>query len=195
MSKRILIIDGHPDPAPQRYVHALAADYEKKATRAGHEVRTVTVARIEFPALRTKAEFESGGPCGVIQKIQDDFAWCEHLVLVYPLWLGSMPALVMGLFEQILRPPFVLVCPEHGGSAKKRLRGKSVRIIVTMGMPAIAYRWYYGAHSLKCLKRNVLSFCGMGPIRSSVIGLVGVASRRHHFRWMERIGRYATRAL
>jgi putative NADPH-quinone reductase len=134
MSKRILIIDGHPDPAPQRYVHALAAAYEKKATRAGHEVRTVTVARIEFPALRTKAEFESGGPCGVIQKIQDDFAWCEHLVLVYPLWLGSMPALVMGLFEQILRPPFVLVCPEHGGSAKKRLRGKSVRIIVTMRM-------------------------------------------------------------
>jgi putative NADPH-quinone reductase len=195
MSKRILIIDGHPDPAPQRYVHALAAAYEKEAVGAGHEVRTVVVANLQFPALRTKTEFESVGPCGVIEKIQDDLAWCEHLVLVYPLWFGSMPAIVRGVFEQILRPLFVLAFPEHGGKAKKRLRGKSVRIIVTMGMPAIAYRWYYGAHSLKCLKRNVLSFCGMGPIRSSVVGLVGVASKSHHLRWMDRIGRYAARAL
>lgn len=195
MGKRILIIDGHPDPAPHRYIHALSAVYEREAIGAGHEVRTVVVARLQFSDLRTKTEFESVGPGAVLEKIQDDLAWCEHLVLLYPLWLGSMPALVKGLFEQILRPLFVLVFPEDGGKTKKRLHGKSVRIIVTMGMPAVAYRWFYRAHSLKCLKRNVLSFCGMGPIRSSVIGLVGVASRSHHLRWMERIGRYATRAL
>jgi putative NADPH-quinone reductase len=193
MNRRVLIIDGHPDPAPQRYVHALAAAYAKEAMSVGHEVRTVIVANLTFPALRTKSEYESIATCETVARIQDDLAWCDHLVVVFPLWLGSMPALFKGLLEQVLRPRFVLEMPDHGVT-KKRLRSKSVRVIVTMGMPALAYRWYYRAHSLKCLKRNVLSFCGMGPIRSSVIGMVGVASTEHHIRWLERIGQYARKA-
>jgi putative NADPH-quinone reductase len=55
---------------------------------------------------------------------------------------------------------------------KKLLTGKSARIVVTMGMPAFVYRWYFRAHSLKSLERNILSFCSIGPIRESLIGMV-----------------------
>jgi putative NADPH-quinone reductase len=59
--------------------------------------------------------------------------------------------------------------------------------IMAMGMPAPVYRWYFGAHSLKSLQHNILGFCGIGPIRSSVIGSVGIASSAHHGRWIARI--------
>jgi putative NADPH-quinone reductase len=150
-----------------------------------------TVANLEFPVLRARADFECIATCQIIEQIQGDLTWCEHVVMIYPLWLGSLPALFKGLLEQIFRPSFVLVTPAPGSPVKKSLHGKSVRIIVTMMMPAFVYRWYFGAHSLKCLKRNVLSFCGMRPIRSHLIGSVGIGSADHHCRSLERIRTYA----
>jgi putative NADPH-quinone reductase len=194
MNKHILIIDGHPDPAPQRYVHAITAAYREEATSAGHEVRTITVADLEFPPLRTRADFESIAACPVIEQVQGDLAWCDHVVMIYPLWLGSLPALFKGLLEQVFRPSFVFETPAHGGRARKRLRGKSVRIIVTMGMPALVYRCYYRAHSLKYLKRNVLSFCGMRPIRSTLLGGIGIGLAEHHFMALKRIRKLAQTA-
>jgi putative NADPH-quinone reductase len=38
----------------------------------------------------------------------------------------------------------------------KFLSYKSARIIVTLGMPTLRYRWYFRAHSLRSLKRNIL---------------------------------------
>lgn len=41
-----------------------------------------------------------------------------------------------------------------------------------MGMPAFPYRLYFGAHSLKSLKRNILAFCGFSPVRTTIIGTI-----------------------
>lgn len=40
------------------------------------------------------------------------------------------------------------------------------------------YRWYFRAHSLKRLERNILGFCGGGPIRESLIGMVEAGEAR-----------------
>ncbi|MDR4471425.1 MAG: NAD(P)H-dependent oxidoreductase [Nitrospira sp.] len=64
----------------------------------------IEVARLEFPLLRTKAEFEHGVPSDSIKQAQDAIRWADHLVIVYPLWLGSMPALLKAFFEQVFRP-------------------------------------------------------------------------------------------
>ncbi len=58
-----------------------------------------------------------------------------------------------------------------GGMPKKLLAGKSACVVITMGMPAFIYRWYFGAHGLKNLKRNILGFCGVGPIKDTLIGM------------------------
>ena len=47
--------------------------------------------------------------------------------------------------------------------------GKSARIIVTMGMPGSLYRWYFRAHSLHSLQRNILDFIGFRRVRALVI--------------------------
>ena len=39
-----------------------------------------------------------------------------------------------------------------------------------MGMPVLAYRWWFGAHSLKSLERNILKFAGIRPVKESLFG-------------------------
>ena len=41
-----------------------------------------------------------------------------------------------------------------------------------MGMPATLYRWYFRAHSIKSLERNILGFVGIGPIHETLVGMV-----------------------
>ena len=90
---------------------------------------------------------------------QADIAWAEHLVLLFPLWLGDMPALVKGFLEQVARPGFAFKAEGSNPFAHKGLAGRSARVVVTMGMPALLYRWYFRAHSVKSLERNIQVPC------------------------------------
>lgn len=186
MGKRIAIIQGHPDPAAGRFGRALAAAYAAGAAGAGHEVRIIEVAALDFSPLRTREEWE-GPPAEAIRQAQETIAWAEHLVIIYPLWLGSMPALLKAFLEQVMRPGFAIARPEEGGMRRKLLAGRSAHVVVTMGMPALVYRWYFRAHSLKTLERNILRFCGISPVRVTLIGAVeGRAA--HRARWLARMG-------
>jgi len=172
MGKRILIIDGHPDPRSGRYVHALAQAYRDGAALAGHDLSDIVVSELDFPILRTNDDFRRGTAPESIRRCQTLIARADHLVILFPLWLGSMPALLKGFFEQVLRPGFAFDENVRNGVPRKLLSGKSARIVVTMGMPAFFYRWFYRAHSLKSLERNILAFCGIGPVKTTIAGMV-----------------------
>ena len=189
MSKRITIIQGHPDPKGEHFGHALAQAYALGAEQAGHELKRITVAELELPLLRGKEEWESGAPSAAVRACQSAIAWADHLVIVYPLWLGTMPAVLKAFFEQVLRPGFAIGAAEPGKMWKKLLKGKSARIVVTMGMPAFFYRWYFRAHSLKSLERNILAFCGIDPIKASLIGMVDAKDNARRNTWLARMRR------
>ena len=191
MAKRIVLIQGHPDPAGGHFDHALAEAYERAAREAGHEVKTLTVARLELPVLRSAAEWAAEAPAAV-RKAQATLAWAEHWVIVFPLWLGDMPAQLKAFFEQVLRPGFAIPRSTTRGLPKGLLEGRSARIVLTMGMPAFFYRLYYRAHSLKSLKRNVLHFCGIAPVKSTVIGTVE-GSKGSREAWLRRLAVLGTR--
>jgi putative NADPH-quinone reductase len=74
------------------------------------------------------------------------------------------------------------------------LRGKSARIIVTMGMPALVYRWYFGAHGLKNLERNILGFVGIKPVRATLIGLIDNIDAKKRERWLRKVETLGQRA-
>ena len=164
MSRRILILQGHPDTSAPHFCHALAEAYAEGARQAGHEVRSIDVAQLDFPLLRSKAEWEHGPLPPALLPVQQAIAEAGHLVLFFPLWLGGMPALVKGFLEQVARPGFALAKDEEHPFGRKLLTGRSARIVVTMGMPALVYRWYFRAHSIKALERNILGFVGIGPV-------------------------------
>lgn len=170
LKRCVTIVDGHPDPADGRLCHALANAYASGAIEAGHEVNRLTLAELDIPLLRSKRDWEEGKPGSCLMAAQEAIRAADHLVIIYPLWLGSMPALLKAFFEQVLRPGFAI--KKEISLSGGLLKGKSARIVVTMGMPAFVYRWFFGAHSLKCLERNILKFVGIKPIAETLIGNV-----------------------
>jgi putative NADPH-quinone reductase len=194
MSKRILIIDGHPDPAGERLVHALAEAYREGAELNRHEVMSLRVADLEFPLLRTQVDYEKGEPLQVIRQCQSLLDWATHVVILYPLWLGSMPAMLKGLLEQTLRPGFGFSARQLGRWPVKLQSGKSARIVVTMGMPGWLYRWYFRAHSLRSLRRNILHFVGFRRVRATLIGNVANLSTKEREDCLQRMRLLGQRA-
>lgn len=194
MPKRIAIIQGHPDPAGHHLCHALADAYAEGAREAGHDVARVEVARIAFPLLRTAQEFENGELPPSLAPARDAVIAADHLVIVFPLWLGTMPAVVKAFLEQIMRPRIALADQKQGVS-KRLLAGRSARIVVTMGMPAFIYRWYFGGHGLRGLERSILRFVGIKPVRETLLGMVGDAGETRRRRWLARMRDYGSRAV
>jgi putative NADPH-quinone reductase len=170
MSRKIMIIDGHPDPSPH-FGHALATAYAAGARAAGHKVKRINLAKLDIPLLRS-AESWAKPPVRGVTQAQQTIAWAEHLAIFFPLWLGDMPALLKAFFEQVMRPGFAFREGEPPGRAAL-LGGRSAQIVVTMGMPAFWYRSYYRAHSVKSLERNILKLVGIKPVQYCLIGGVG----------------------
>lgn len=183
--KRILLIQGHPDPKTGHFVQALATAYQNGARNAGHEVTRIDVARLDFPLVRSAAEWQFREPPREIREAQAELAAATHVVVLFPLWLGDMPALLKGFFEQLLRPGFAISKKARNPFAAGLLKGRSAHIVVTMGMPSFFYRLFYGAHSLKSLKQG-MEFCGVKPVRTTVIGMVD-AKREARERWLSRL--------
>ena len=194
MSKKILIVQGHPDSGRPHFNHALAEAYADGARAAGHSLRTVDVAALDFPLLRSKAEWDHGALPAVLVPVQQDIAWAEHLVFFFPLWLGGMPAVLKGLLEQVARPGFALSPFREGSLPQKLLTGRSARLVVTMGMPALVYRWYFRAHSLKALERNILGFVGIAPIGETLIGSVEGLDEAQRRGWLVKLAALGRRA-
>ncbi|HUL96725.1 MAG TPA: NAD(P)H-dependent oxidoreductase [Usitatibacter sp.] len=192
MQRTIAIIQGHPDPAAERFTRALQAAYMEGARAGGHEVRVIDVATLDFPLVRTKDEWENGEPPPPIMGAQAIIHWADHLVIIYPLWAGSMPALLKAFFEQAFRPRFAF--GDTRKMKERKLRGRSARIVITMGMPAFVYRWFFGAHSLKSLERNILGFCGIGPIKVSLVGSIDDPDPAKRRKWLEKMKAYGTAA-
>lgn len=197
-TRRILILQGHPDASARHLNHALAEAYADGARQAGHALRVVEIARLDFPLLRSQHEWEHMPLPTALQSAQDDIAWAQHLVIFFPLWMGDMPALLKAFLEQVLRPGFAL-----SGDAAERtrhpflhrgLKGRSARIVITMGMPVPVYRWIFLARALGLLKRNILGLVGISPVRDTLIGGVETLGDEGVRRWRDKLRALGARA-
>lgn len=182
MKRRILIIDGHPDVRPERLGHTLVKVYAEGARATLNEVRVIEVGKLQLPLIRSVDDFTSQDPPLAVAAVQNDISWADHLVIVHPLWLGGAPAQLKGFFEQVFRYGFAVPKSGLGGL----LKGRSARIIVTMGMPAPAYRLMFGAFGVRALERSVLNLSGIKPVKHTFFGGVGAASGQTIARWIDR---------
>ncbi len=184
MGKNIVVIQGHPDARPERFCSALAQAYAAGGRQAGHTVEIIEVGTLEFPLLRSRDDWEHTPLPAVLAPAQAAIGRAQHVVIVFPLWLGALPALLKGFLEQVLRPGFAF---GGDGLGKPALGGRSARIVVTMGMPALLYRWYFRAHSIRSLERNILRFVGIKPVRETVIGMVEGKDPAVRERWLAKM--------
>lgn len=189
MNKAILIIQGHPDCRRQHLCHALADAYADGAIAAGHAVDRIEPARLRLPLLDSVEDWQHQAPTPEVAAAQEAIRHAQHLVLFYPLWLGDMPAMLKGFLEQVARPGFAIDPAARNPLRAGLLRGRSARVVVSMGMPASLYRWFYGAHGVRLMRRNILRFAGISPVHTTLVGGAGALTPEQVALWCSRLRR------
>lgn len=189
MPRRVAVFLAHPDPSPDRLCRVLATAYADSAAEAGHTVRFFDLAGIDIPYMRSKAEYDSGTVPAQLVEAAESIRWAEHVVFVFPLWLGTMPALLKSFLEQALRPGAAFAPAPPGHFAGTMLSGRSARLIVTMGAPALAYRLLYLSHGVAGMRRNILNFVGIKPVRETLFGMVDAADDAKRASWLTNVRR------
>jgi putative NADPH-quinone reductase len=182
---KIMVVVGHPQH--NTLCEALGKAYADGAERAGHEVRMFLLAQMSFdPVLHEGYRRE--------QPLEPDLnaayaalAASDHLVLVFPLWCGDMPALLKGFIERILQPDLIARQNTEHAMDWHIFHNKSARIVMTMAMPVSIYRFWYRGHALKLIKRNILHFIGIRPVRHTLYGMVATTTPGRRERWLARM--------
>ena len=185
--KHIVIIQGHPDPDGNRFCRSLANAYFKGAKAKGHEVKTIDIAQIKFPILRTQAEFMHGDVPKSIQRAQQLIQSAQHLFIIHPLWLGTMPAYLKAFLEQVFRPNFEAKDSTVVRPWERQISEKTAHIAITMGMPEMIYRAYFPAQGAKSVEGGILAFSGIKTIQQTLIGNVDSISDADRKQWLTKM--------
>jgi putative NADPH-quinone reductase len=188
---KICIIQGHPDGGKEHFCHALANAYRESALKQHHDVFTIDIASLKFDLLRDPADM-GAIPTGDIHTAQTKIKMADHLVIIYPLWLGSMPAIVKAFFERLACGEFMLA-QKKGGWPIQKLKGRSARVVVTMGMPALAYKLAYGADGVRSFESMILGMSGVGPVKETLIGAVE-SSEEARLAWLKKMEKWGAKA-
>jgi putative NADPH-quinone reductase len=182
MSKRILVILGHS--ANDSFCGSLAESYIKGARAAGNEVQQISLANLSFdPVLHNGY--------ASIQELEPDLItaqtaiiWAQHIVFVYPIWWGALPALLKGFIDRIFLPGFAFKFRDGSQFWDRLLSGRSAHLLVTMDTPPWYFRWIYRMPGHNQMKRTILEFCGIKPVAVSSFGPIKSANRQKREKWL-----------
>ncbi len=190
VSRNVLVILGHPDR--QSFCAALAEAYIQGATAAGQAVRTLDVGELQFdPVLRHGYQQVQPLEPDLVQA-QEDIRWANHLVFVYPNWWGTMPALLKGFIDRVFLPGFAFKYHSDDPFWDRLLTGRSAHLIVTMDTPPWYYRWVFKMPGHQQMRRTILEFCGIKPVRITEIAPVRKATLQQRSRWLTKVQRLAS---
>ncbi|NHN32168.1 NAD(P)H-dependent oxidoreductase [Paenibacillus agricola] len=182
MRSKIAIINGHP--YSQSYCTALSEAYTKGAIASGANVRSIHVGALAFePSLKfgyhQRMELEED-----LLAAQETIRWADHLVFVYPIWWGTLPAVMKGFIDRVFLPGFAYQSRPNSQLWDKLLCGKSARLIVTMDSPSWYNRWVYKQAGHHVMKRNILQYCGVNPVKITELCSVKASTDKQRERWL-----------
>jgi NAD(P)H dehydrogenase (quinone) len=187
MKSKIVIINGHPDS--QSFCTALSEAYAEGASTSANrvETRTIDLSKLDFElnlkyGYRQRTELEED-----LIEAQKLISWADHLVFVYPTWWGAMPAILKGFIDRVFLPGFAFKYRENSNLWDKLLNGRSAHLIVTMDTPSWYNRWIYRRAGHNVMKRNILQFCGITPVRVTEIGPVKPSSPELRAKWLNKV--------
>ena len=192
-TKNIVLINGHPDK--ESFNFALAKAYAKGAKKSGAVLQVITIRDLNFnPNLqfgyRQRTELEPD-----LLDAWEKIKWAEHLVLVFPVWWGSMPAIMKGFFDRLFLPGLAFKKREGSVWWDKFLTGKSARIICTMDQPPWYYRWINGRPSHYAVKKLTLNFVGIKPVKITAIGPLRLSRPEFRSKWLKKVGKLGEKNL
>jgi len=100
---------------------------------------------------------------------QDKISKADEIIIVFPYWWGSMPAILKNFFDWNLSMGFA--AKFINGRPKGLLTNKKVKIFTTTGTPYFLYMLTGANSRLKNMfKKQIIEFCGMKLEEFNVFG-------------------------
>jgi NAD(P)H dehydrogenase (quinone) len=190
--KRILMILG--TPKNNSFCHALSEAYAQGARSKGHVVRQLKLGEMTYdPVLREGYEQSQQLEPDLLEA-QRQIHWAEHLVFVYPVWWGGIPALLKGFFDRTFLPGFAFKYRNRSQLWDKLLSGRTADLLVTMDTPPWYFRWIYGAPGHRQMTRTILGFSGIKTRRLAEFAPVRPSSEEQRQSWLRRAEALGVRA-
>lgn len=152
----VLLVYAHPEP---KSLNGSLKDFAiQRLERAGHSVQLSDLYAMKWkaaldahdnvarpagarfdPSLDSKRAFEDGTQRADIAREQDKLRWADAVILQFPLWWFSMPAILKGWVERVYAYGFAYGVGEHSDRhwgdryGEGRLAGKRAMLVVTTG--------------------------------------------------------------
>lgn len=187
MEKNILLILGHP--SEHSFCNALLDAYKKGAESAGATCKTIYISQLNFDV-----NLQDGYKTGETMHLETDLVmaqqlilWAGHVVMAYPNWWGFMPAVAKGFIDRLFLPGFAF--KHHSGKIfpEKLLKGKSIRLLVTMDTPKLWHYLVYRASQYQILKDIVFGYVGFDPIRFSTFASMRKSTNTQRISWLKKV--------
>ncbi|WP_289661418.1 NAD(P)H-dependent oxidoreductase [Flavobacterium panacagri] len=183
--KKILIINGHPNP--ESFNFGIAESYKSGAIASGAQIETITIADLKFnPNLQfgyqKRTELEPD-----LLESWEKIKRADHLVWIHPVWWGGLPAITKGFIDRLFLPGKAFQYRENSVWWDKLLKGKTAHIITTLDQPGWYYRLFFGRPSVNQLKKSTLEFCGVKPVKVSYIGIIKGSNDSQRKKWLEKV--------
>jgi len=189
MKKNILLILGHP--SENSFCNALLDAYRTGAEKAGANCKTIYISRLNF-----NVSLADGYKNGEAMQLEDDLIeaqqlmqWADHVVMAYPNWWGFMPAVAKGFIDRVLLPGFAFKHRSGNIFPDKLLKGKSIRLLVTMDTPKWWFYLIYRASQYQILKDIVFGYVGFDPVRFSTFGFIRKSTEERRRQWLAKVER------
>jgi len=185
--KNILLILGHP--SENSFCKALLDAYQYGAEKAGATCKTLYISRLKFDV-----NLADGYKTGAAMQLEEDLVesqkliqWADHVVMAFPNWWGFMPALAKGFIDRVFLPGFAF--KNHSGKnfPEKLLKGKSMRVLVTMDTPTWWFYLVYRASQYQILKDIVFGYVGFDPIRFTTFGFIRKSTDKQRSNWLAKV--------
>lgn len=191
--KNVLIIHGHP--VADTFVDKLTEQYVQGVKASGSLVEEIVLKDLSFDinfkeGYRGNQELEPD-----LLKAQKLISWADHLVFFYPNWWATYPALLKGFIDRTFLPGFAFKYNKGNSNSEQLLKGKTARLVVTMDSSV----WYYyliqkapGHHSMR---KAILHFCGIKPVRISSLGSMRSSSSKQRERWLKNMYKFGLKQI
>lgn len=191
---RIFILNGHP--AETSLNKDLSLTYARTAKANGHEVRILHLHDLEFDMDYGFAGYSQTKPLEEdLQTVFANLEWCEHFVMTTPMWWGGLPGKLKGLIDRVLLPGKAFDTRNTTfGMPAPMLTGRSGRVFITADTPGILMRLLYSNALQHQIRRQILGFIGLKPVKVSFFAPASHPKPKAVARWLKEVQRLAAKS-
>lgn len=143
------------------------------------------VLRFDKTHLRRNLQFDRE-----MTKYRDLTVWSEHLIFIFPIWWGGMPAILKGFIDRVFAAGFIY---KYKGLRPEalQLKGRTAAILTTHDTPAFYVRFFQQDYG-KVLKNQVLkTMAGVKTTKFLQVSFLRRSTETKRQKFLNKVSQYA----